>query len=282
MNVEQRSFILRQEGSLIPVNVGVYTSSRCDWNGRPILFIPGWGCSTHTEYGTFLEEVASYEKRPVYAIEYSATLSEIETTYGSFSNAYQDRKYSLIRRLLKLLRPNPNDNDIDLIAYSEGAIYAIKVAYNFVIGDGDIFLLNPAGITGKESYASIILSAFLNASQGISTHLGLSKDAKARLRGHAGSIRQYLKKGTGTMLEGMAPGRIDLEAHVLELLSESRRIRILGYDQDMMIPVKKLQERYKHCHRNLALIIQSGTHQQIFIDPHHAALLLTGKCSQEY
>ena len=269
--------------------LAVYVPESLDSSLPPLLFIPGFGSTNCDAFEEFLGTITTFTGRKVYALAHTNAFQTVpQGDSPPIPSNFQKWKQLVAFQTARKLAEN-SKNGLDIVGYSEGAMYALYIAYS-LNRIGNLYLLNPAGITGKESHRSIILRVARNQIDMLCLGLWGIPEAKRRLKIHKKSIRAYLKRksDSSTTQSGLrkvfgqirdmyrdmvAPGRVDLEDIVRFLAHYGRRIRIHGFEDDAMIPARVLKKRYQGV-PNIPLTMDRGTHQQVLVNPEEIAKIL--------
>jgi pimeloyl-ACP methyl ester carboxylesterase len=259
---------------------------------RATFVIVGWGSAYCGQYEKLCIKIRSITGRNVHIFGYSAHLTELPG--GTFHTAQLNAKCAFVIAVMRSIITHFGYKRVDIVGYSEGALYAIPAT--IALGDvmESLSLVCPAGITGKESLFAIFGSACRNRVHQLRLLRGENREGAERLRDHLGAIRRYVqdflfipseiktpfKRVTAwftlrwkLLIDMVSPGRVDLR-NTLELIRMRKiSVAILACPSDAMIPYEKLAERYDG-KDGFRFIPFDGDHQAIFNDPSSIAFKL--------
>lgn len=232
---------------------------------NPVFFAPGWG-ENHRTLSNSLEAMFGRGRRVV-SLEHLST----ETLGVKKPEETIDLEKAEVRKAAEIETVMENlDNffKVDLIAHSEGAINATI----FTILNSDrvrsIFLLNPAGLIGKDTFLELACRYAKNIGFGFKEAL-LNKKSRPTLTRAAIEAIKYIGKNTSRSIDdAMSISQSEIIEILKEIKSRGIKIYIIHSVEDKVFPMDRIQtELAKEKDIVDGFYSVRGNHEDIYTKP---------------
>ena len=234
----------------------------------PILFAPGWG-DTHQSYEKSLEIIHDGSRR---------VLSVSHPRRGK--SAVQDSDFPVaearkVQSLIEIIDQKHLEK-VDVIAHSEGAIYAIIAATLHPDKFRNIVLVNPGGLIGEDKFHTLVgrmlVSAFRDTTQAMR-----SSHEKGPFMNAVNEMARYIAENPKRAIEELnAIAKSDILEMVKNLHDGGIGIAIIQGEDDPIFPISRIGEVLRDSKDSIdGFYSFKGGHNKIITEPRYTKSALS-------
>lgn len=207
---------------------------------NPVFFAPGWG-ENHRTMNNSLGAMFGKERRVVSLEHLSIETLEVKKPEETMELERSEvRKAAEIEAVIDNLGDFPK---LDLIAHSEGAINATIFTLLNPNRVRSLFLLNPAGLIGKETFLELALRYAKNIGFGFFKEALINNESRPTLTKAAIEATRYVGKNTSRAIEdAVAISQSEITDILKEIKSRGTKIYIIHSVDDKVFPMDMVQK----------------------------------------
>ncbi len=219
-------------------------------NEAPILLAPAWACTTEVYKPTFKEIIQ--EERRVISLDHPRRGGDMKDIPREQTEEFSQEELRKAYNLLGILEKK-GIIKADVIAHSEGAINAVIAAVLHPERFQNLFLFNPAGLIGKDTFGRL-LQGFAGQgkraeslkAKGAWEEIGVSETEKEVGAAAAKEAVKYLAENpVRGIKEGMEIAQSDIHTMLRYLHEKGIGVIVMSSVDDPVFPHDRVQENVK-------------------------------------
>jgi pimeloyl-ACP methyl ester carboxylesterase len=230
----------------------------------PVLFAPGWSCTTET-YKDSIKELVKKERR-VFGINHARRGIDTGLISPEVREKHSDDELRKALSILALIKEK-NIEQVDMIAHSEGAINAAIAASIEPEKFRNIVFVAPAGIIGKDKFPKLagrfaitMIKDYFRSVFGSNTEkICFSRTIKE-------SIKYIAKNPLRALKESVAISESEIHNMLKDLHEKGIGVAVVAGVDDKVFPMDKIQQIAKNDELDGFLSVKGG-HNEIIFDP---------------
>lgn len=228
----------------------------------PVLLAPGWG-DTHQSYEKSLEIIHDGGRR---------VLSVSHPRRGESAVQYSDFPVAEARKVQSLIGiiDQKNLGKVDVVAHSEGAIYAIIAATLHPDKFRNLVLVSPGGLIGEDKFHKLV-TRMLTSGFRDTTQAMRSSHEKAPFFNAARKMARYFAENPKRAIEELnAIAKSDILKMVKNLHDDGIGIAIIQGENDPIFPISRIGEVLKGSKDSIdGFYSFKGGHNKIITEPRY-------------
>lgn len=225
----------------------------------PVVMAPGWS-----------EPPESYiNSQSVLASKGRRSLVFDHPRWGGRVEPNPDYLSAELRKAVALLSviEHSGSNKVDVIAHSEGGVYAVIAAMLQPEKLRNLVLVGPAGVIGHDTFPGLLgrftKKVLRNLAQGISD----KSTTETVIKTHIGSAAYIAKNPIRALSEAVAVSKSDTTIMLEQLHAKGIGIVLIHHAGDEAIPMHRIQQVVKAGMLDGVLSV-TGLHDDLYVYPH--------------
>lgn len=230
----------------------------------PAILAPGWA-QTPAVYRENLLALAAKNRR---ILSFRAPHG-IETAEGDFAMKAPEAELRKMTALVKVLEEK-RIPETDVVAHSEGALYATLAFLSYPEKFRNLVLVNPVGIIGPDNVRRLIVD-FSRESIHQKIHGARDSEQRERLeRSFRESVKSVAESPANTLKEILAISHADIRDILKELKKQGKGISIIHTVDDKVFPMHRAQKALKRANADGLIdgfYSVKGGHNSFYVEP---------------
>lgn len=268
MNENEPSVLFEREKYFVESSVGKFSvvevSPLHPKTNIPIIIAPGWSESS----GLFgnSQEVLAQRGRTSFVFDHPRKGGEI-----TLDSRYPPPELRRALALLGLIK-HSGQQQVDIIAHSEGAVYTTIAACIEPEKFRNLVFIGPAGMIGKDTLSALLARLIKKTSRALAQG-GTAKESEARKgisqaikRLHAGAAKYVAKNPSRALSEVRALVNSDIAPILPHLRDQGMGIVVIHHADDELFPMERIQQTVKPEQINGILAV-TGLHDDFYVHP---------------
>ncbi|OGD53779.1 hypothetical protein A3J78_02525 [Candidatus Beckwithbacteria bacterium RBG_13_35_6] len=253
--LSRKSYIIDSSVGKFPVIEVSLTQPKAD---IPVVIAPGW--SEPPDVFDSLQSVMAERGRRSFSFDHPRLGGKVEPRLG-----YSTPELRKALALLDLVEHTGSDK-VDIVAHSEGAVYAVIAASLKPEKFRNMILVGPGGMIGKDTLTALLGRFTKKVARNLLQGIKDPSTTKTIIHAHIGAGKYIATNPVRALSEAVAISKSNIGEMLPQLRSRGVGIVIIHHAGDEAFPMQRIQQVAQPKQMDGILAV-TGLHDDLYIHP---------------